>query len=30
MEWIAHLTDEQMMYFSEEKERLTRMGVYSE
>jgi hypothetical protein len=30
MDWISHLTDEQIMYFSEEKERLTRMGIYSE
>jgi hypothetical protein len=29
MEWIANLTDEQIMYFSEERERLIKMGIYN-
>lgn len=29
MDWINRLTDEQIKYFSEEKERLIKMGIYT-
>ena len=30
MDWIHNLTDEQLAYFSEEKERLTQRGIYND
>ena len=29
-EWIKNVTEEQLAYFREERNRLTRMGIYKE